>query len=244
MSKKIENNRIIVIIPAYNEEATIVNVTNQIRQYASWADIVVVNDASTDRTRENAQAAGAKVLDLPVNLGIGGAMQTGFKYAAAHGYDIAVQVDGDGQHDPRSLSELIEPIVSGQADMVIGSRHIENRGYDTPLARRTGMRIFSGMLSLILHQKVTDTTSGFRGINRRTIDFFAKNYPTDYPEVEALVICHYAGLRLAEVPVDMNLRQAGRSSITPLHAPYYMFKVGLAVLIWLIRKKPRIEGGD
>lgn len=236
--REIANKKVLIIIPAHNEEHNIGSVLNEVREEIPFADVVVVNDGSTDTTPRIPKRMGFTVLDLPFNLGIGGAMQTGFKYAMEGDYDIAVQVDGDGQHDPRSVPELITPLVENQADVVVGSRHIEDRGYKTPFTRRFGMHLFSQALSLILGQRITDTTSGFRGLNREAIEFFAENYPTDYPEVEALVIAHFAGLRIKEVPASMRVRQKGRSSITPFQAAYYMTKVLLATFIWLIRQKP------
>lgn len=238
IERELENKRVLVIIPAYNEEPVIGQVIEAIRNEAPYADVVVVDDGSTDGTSAVAYELGINVLNLPYNLGIGGAMQTGFKYAAEGDYDIAVQVDGDGQHDPKSISELLSPLLKDQADVVVGSRHIEDRGYKTPVTRRFGMRLFSRVLSLILGQRITDTTSGFRGVNREAIEFFAKNYPTDYPEVESLVVAHFARLRIKEVPASMRARQKGRSSITPFRAVYYMTKVLLATFIWLIRQKP------
>ncbi len=240
----LDGKKILIIVPAYNEAQNIGQTLEEISESAGFADVIVVNDGSQDETRGIVARKKTSLIDLPFNLGIGGAMQAGYKYAVSRDYDYAVQVDGDGQHNAGSVRELIEPLLKGEADMVIGSRHIEDRGYDTPLARRTGMMLFARMLSLILGQLVTDTTSGFRAVNRRTIKFFADNYPVDYPEVESLVICHFAGLKLKEVPVFMRQRQGGRSSITVIHAPYYMIKVSLAVLIWLIRKKPILKGGD
>lgn len=240
MSRK----QVLAIIPAFDEQDSVVEVINGIRKEADFVDIVVVNDGSKDETADRAAKTGVPVLDLPFNLGIGGAMQTGFKYAKSRGYDIVVQVDGDGQHDPRSIKEVVKPILEGQADMVVGSRHIEDRGYKSSIPRAFGMRLYSRLISLIIRQRITDTTSGFRASNKRTIRYFAEFYPIDYPEVEALVLCHYAGLKMAEVPVHMRERGTGRSSITPWRAIYYMTKVSLAILIWIIRRKPTLTGGD
>lgn len=240
----LDGKKILIIVPAYNEAQNIGQTLTDIKTSAGFADVIVINDGSLDTTAKIVTQSQTNLIDLPFNLGIGGAMQAGYKYAASQGYDIAIQVDGDGQHDASSVRELIEPLLTVEVDMVIGSRHIEDRGYNVPLARRTGMMLFARMLSLIIGQLVTDTTSGFRAVNRRTIQFFAENYPTDYPEVESLVICHFAGLKLIEVPVFMRHRQGGRSSITAIHAPYYMIKVSLAVLIWLIRRKPILKGGE
>jgi glycosyltransferase involved in cell wall biosynthesis len=235
---------VLVIIPAFSEEDSIAAVINGIKKEAPFADIVVVNDGSRDATGARAAKTGVPVLDLPFNLGIGGAMQTGFKYARDHGYEAAIQVDADGQHDPRSIKEVVSPVLQGTADLVVGSRHIEDRGYKASVYRGFGMKVFSRLISMILGQKITDTTSGFRAGNKRAIRYFADYYPTDYPEVEALVLCHYAGLKILEVPVHMRDRDTGRSSITPRRAVYYMTKVSLATLIWMIRRKPSLAGGD
>jgi hypothetical protein len=228
--------KILVTVPAYNEEESLPGVIRDLRERFSEADILVVNDGSRDGTSQIAHMQEVKVIDLPFNLGIGGAMQAGYLYAKKHGYDIAVQFDGDGQHRAVEIKKLLQPIVSGQADLVVGSRFMQPSDYKAPAMRRIGMRIFSFVLSCILESPITDTTSGFRAANKRIIDFFSRSYPQDYPEVEALVLVHKKGLRLAEVPVDMQERTGGRTSITTLQSVYYMVKVLLAVFIDLIKK--------
>lgn len=227
--------RVLAIVPAYNEEASIARVVRSIREAHPAVDIVVVNDGSGDNTSQRAMEAGAIVLDLPVNLGIGGAVQTGYKYARRHGYDIAVQIDGDGQHDPKDLSRLLGVLSSKEADMVIGSRFVTDTGYRPSLGRKVGMKIFSHLVSKIVRQPIRDTTSGYRAVNRRVIELFSREYPTDYPEVEVLVLLYRHRFRVKEVPVTMNHRKSGSSSITPWRSFYYMVKVVLAILVMLTR---------
>ncbi len=232
----------LVIIPALNEEDSITPVIAAVRQQLPWAAIAVLNDGSTDRTGELAEAAGAIVLHLPYNVGIGATVQTGFMFAAERGYEVVLRVDGDGQHDPRDLNRLIEALQAGGADIVIGTRFIEDRGYHTPMPRRLGILILARLISTITGHPVTDPTSGFAAFNRRAIRLFAVTYPHDYPEPEALVVAHRAGLRLREIPVTMQPRQGGRSSITRLRSAYYMVKVILAILIGLLRPAGLVEG--
>ena len=234
--------RTLVIIPAYNEEESLGRVIRQVKEAVPSADIVVINDGSTDATSEIAEGYGAIVLDLPYNLGIGSAMQTGFMFARNYGYDIAVQVDGDGQHDPHEIPELLAVLQSTDADVVIGSRYIEDRGYITPRLRRLGIVILSALISFLVRQHITDPTSGFRALNRRAIDFCAGDYPFDYPEPESVVTFRRAGLKVQEIPVTMNPRYGGQSSITPLRSGYYMIKVIMAIIISLLRQRPQAVG--
>jgi glycosyltransferase involved in cell wall biosynthesis len=228
--------KILIIIPAYNEEASLPGVIKDLREHVPTADVLVVNDGSTDDTAQLARKIGVKVLDLPFNLGIGGAVQSGYLYAERNGYDIAVQFDGDGQHRAEEINKLIEPIVTKQADLVVGSRFLAIGGYKAPIFRKMGIAIFSFIISRILGITVTDSTSGFRAANRRVIGFFAHTYPDDYPEVEALVLLHKVGLRMTEVSVTMQGRTGGRSSITPARSAYYMTKVLMAIFIDLMKK--------
>lgn len=228
--------KVLVIIPAYNEEASIHNVIEDVRTHAPDAAIVVVDDGSRDGTANIARSKGVPVLALPFNLGIGGAMQAGYRYARQHGYDIAIQFDGDGQHKASEICMLLGPIEQEVADIVIGSRFLERGTYRPPFFRKMGIWIFSQVISSILGMLVTDTTSGFRAANRRVINFFAVRYPEDYPEVESLVLLHRAGMKIREVAVEMRDRTCGRSSITPLRSAYYMVKVLLAVFIDLLKK--------
>lgn len=211
-------------------------VIRDLRDHFGEADIVVVNDGSWDGTSKIARESGVSALNLPFNLGIGGAMQAGYLYAVKHEYDIAVQFDGDGQHCAHEVRKLLQPLLNGEADLVIGSRFLQPGKYKAPLLRRFGMRIFSFILSIILKSPVTDTTSGFRAANKKVIEFFSCFYPEDYPEVEALVLVHKQRLRIREVPVDMRDRTGGQTSITALQSAYYMVKVLLAVFIDLVKK--------
>jgi hypothetical protein len=228
-------SRVLVILPAFNEEASVANVLQEVRAVLPEADRIVVNDCSLDRTSDVARRAGAMVLDLPVNLGIGGAMQTGYRFAAEKGYDFALQVDADGQHDPKEIPLLLNPVLEGKADIVIGSRYLSETGYRSPVMRRIGSWVFSLAVSAIVGKRITDTTSGFRAANQRVIRFYAERYPQDYPEVEAVVMLHRAGLKFMEVPVQMQPRVGGDSSISSLKAVYYMIKVPLAIFIGLFR---------
>jgi hypothetical protein len=227
----------IAIVPAFNEEGAIGQVIDELRAFDPDLDVVVVDDASQDATRARAAGRGAHVVVLPFNLGIGGAVQTGFRYAAENGYELAIRVDGDGQHDPSELGPLVEVVVSDQADICVGSRFAGADGYRSSPARRVGIRILARTVSWLTGQRVTDTTSGFQVLNRKAIELFAADYPHDYPEVEAALMLHKHRLRLAEVPVTMRERVAGRSSIRGLRSVYYMAKVMLAILIGALRRR-------
>jgi glycosyltransferase involved in cell wall biosynthesis len=228
----------VVIVPAHNEEASVASVVAEVRAGDPQLEVVVVDDGSTDQTGSVAEAAGAVVLKLPFNVGIGGAVQTGYQYARDNGFDVAIQVDGDGQHDPTEIGRLLEPIRDGRADMVVGSRFATGGGYRGTRLRRIGIHIFAAVVSLLVRARVTDTTSGFRAVNREAISLFASDYPQDYPEVESTVLLVRHGLRMVEVPVQMRVRETGASSITTLRAGYYMIKVLLALFIGLFRRYP------
>jgi glycosyltransferase involved in cell wall biosynthesis len=228
--------RRLAIVPAFNEVEAIEDVIAELRSFDPELEIVVVDDGSRDGTATRAEKLGVAVVRLPFNLGIGGAMQTGYQYAQEHGFDLAIQVDGDGQHDPREIATLIEPILSEDADMAVGTRFAGGRRYRPPFARRVGIQLFARIVSLIVRQRVTDTTSGFRAVNRSGISLFASDYPHDYPEVETTVLVHQHRLRMVEVPVTMRTRAAGRSSITLFQSIYYMLKVSLALLVGLFRR--------
>lgn len=233
--------KILAILPAYNEAATVGRVIAATRRVLPHIDVVVVNDCSTDATAKVAREAGATVLDLPCNLGIGGAMQTGYRYALAQGYEVAVQIDADGQHDPADLPALLAPLLAGEADLVIGSRFRTATGYRGSQLRQVGIRFFAWLLTRLTGQRLYDTTSGFRAASRPVIAYFAQEYPVDYPEVEVLLALRRRGFRLSEVPVTMGPRQAGRSSITLSRSVYYMVKVVVALAVQLLR--PRVKGG-
>jgi len=228
--------RRIAIVPAYNEEGNIGRVVGELLAFDPTIDVVVVSDGSVDRTAAHAEAAGARVLRLPYNLGIGGAVQTGFRYAWEEGYDLAVRCDGDGQHVPAELPKVIAPVASGEADIAVGSRFVGGEGYRSSASRRVGIRLLATVVSAIARQRVTDTTSGFQALNRLALELFAADYPHDYPEVEGMVMTIKHRLRLVEVPVQMREREHGRSSITALRSVYYMAKVLTALFVGLFRR--------
>jgi glycosyltransferase involved in cell wall biosynthesis len=239
------HSKTLIILPALNEGQNIATTVERVREYLPWADVLVINDGSTDDTREKAEAAGAFVLDMPYNVGIGAGVQTGFKFADRHGYDYVARLDGDGQHSPDNTIQLLELVETGQTDVAIGSRFLGDGDYGTSLIRLTGIAILSTLLSFITKQKVTDPTSGFSAYNRRAIQLFAQLYPHDYPEPEAVVICHKSGLRMKEIPVTFLERKYGVSQFTvPSRSAYYMLKVTLAILINTLRTIPRIPSTE
>lgn len=225
--------RVLVIIPAYNEEASILQTVNRLAVYGHY-DVLVVNDGSTDRTEELLVSHGIRHLRLPVNLGIGGAVQTGYRFAVRHGYEYAVQLDGDGQHNPRDLDRLLLAAQESGCDMVIGSRFVKDSGYKGSPARRLGIYYFSGLIRLLTGLTITDPTSGYRIVSRRALERFAVHYPGDYPEVEVLVDMARCGYQVKEISVEMAARQGGQSSITPLRSVYYMAKVTVFSLLRLV----------
>ncbi|HEX5852428.1 MAG TPA: glycosyltransferase family 2 protein [Solirubrobacteraceae bacterium] len=236
--------RNLVIVPAFNEVDAIVSTVEAIHQAAPDFDVLVVDDGSVDATAERAATTDAAVLRMPFNLGIGGAMQSGYIYALEQGYEVAVQVDGDGQHDPRHIHHLLERLRSDpELNMVTGSRFLDSagEGYRSSATRRIGIRVFSWVVSLITRQRVTDPTSGFRMTNRRGIELFAHDYPHDYPEVEAILLMHAHRLRSCEIPVLMRPRLTGESAISSSQSVYYMVKVLLAVFVGLFRRRPTVE---
>jgi glycosyltransferase involved in cell wall biosynthesis len=240
------NTSHLAVVPAYNEADTIPGVIRSLRNHVPEYDVLVIDDGSTDGTGELAEAAGAMVLRLPFNLGIGGAVQAGFVYALEAGYDYLVQVDGDGQHLPAEIPKLAEAMDEDpRLDMVCGSRFLsKEHGYPAPISRRTGIHLFAFILSRIVGQRVSDPTSGFRLYNRRGIALFARDYPHDYPEVEAVLMVHFHRLRMTEVPVKMLPRDGGLSSIRSGKSVYYMLKVLLAIFVGLLRARPVPEPGD
>lgn len=235
----------LAVVPAYNEVRMIARVVHAIRDRAPEFDVVVIDDGSTDDTAVEAESAGATVVRHPFNLGIGGAVQSGFTYALENDYDRLVQIDGDGQHDPAEVRKLIAAMdADHELDMVCGSRFVTaDTEYVAPISRRTGIHIFAFLLSRIVGQRVTDPTSGFRLFNRRGIALFARDYPHDYPEVEAVLLMHAHQLASVELPVKMRERSAGVSSINSTRSVYYMIKVLLAVFVGLFRARPTVRAG-
>lgn len=226
-----QEQRVLVIIPAYNEAENIVHVVNHMMEQAPQYDYLVVNDGSTDNTLKLCRQENFHYLDLSINMGIGGAVQAGYIYARKNDYDVAVQMDGDGQHDIAYLDKLLAPIIAQEADVVIGSRFLEKKGFQSSTSRRMGINILSGLIWLTTGKKIMDVTSGYRAVNRMFIEIYSKDYPMDYPEPEAIVsaIMHLG--RVQEVPVQMRAREGGVSSITFKKSIYYMIKVTLAILL-------------
>jgi hypothetical protein len=237
----------LAIVPAHNEAEAISATISAIHQHAPDFDVLVVDDGSTDATAKHASAAGAVVLRLPFNLGIGGAMQSGYIYASEHGYKVAVQVDGDGQHDPRYIHELLDRLQGDpELNMVTGSRFLnaDQDGHRSSATRRLGIRVFAHVVSRITGQRVTDPTSGLRMTDRRGIELFAHDYPHDYPEVEAILLMHAHHLGSCEIPVLMRPRLTGSSAISSTQSVYYMVKVLLAVFVALFRAQPVVDTED
>lgn len=249
-------DKVLVIIPAYNEEESIEGVVRDIRASLPGADVLVVNDGSTDGTSEEARRAGAMVLDLSCNMGLGVAVQSGLIFAQERGYRFAARMDGDGQHRPTELKALLSPIERGEADMVVGSRFLkavvpprnEKGGLSGPavsgeykpnLVRRVGIGLFSGLLSILLGSRVTDPNSGLQAMNHKAIDFFAREYPPDYPEVEVRVLAHKAGLVVREIPSTMLHRTGGVSSITSLNSSYIVLEMLTSTIVGMFRKVER-----
>ena len=221
----------LIIIPAFNEEGSIEKVVNNLTEKFPQYDYLVVNDGSTDGTKNICSGNGYQVVNLVINMGIGGAVQTGYRYARENNYDIAVQIDGDGQHDVRFLTEMIKLIEENKADVVIGSRFVEKEGFQSSQMRRVGINFLSILAWILTGVRVKDITSGYRVINRKFIRIFAEDYPSDYPEPEAMVIAAVHGGKIVEYPVVMRERENGESSITLKKSVYYMIKVTLAMLI-------------
>ena len=224
-------SKVLLIIPAYNEEESLRSLIEEIKAVCLEVDYLVVNDCSSDDTERLLEELGANYITLPCNMGIGGAVQSGYRYAAQNGYDIAIQIDGDGQHDVRFVKDMVKLIEDKQADVVIGSRFIDKEGFQSSQARRIGIRILSMLIRLMCGAKVKDVTSGFRAVNRRFIELFAENYPDDYPEPEVIVTAKLYGAVIKELPVVMRERTTGKSSINLKRSIYYMIKVSLAIII-------------
>jgi len=227
---------VLVIVPAHDEEESLPPTLAAVRERAPWADVLVVDDGSRDATSAVARACGVPVLRHPVNLGVGGALQTGFRYAIERGYAIGVQLDADGQHDPADLAALVAPVQEGRCDVSIGSRYVARSDYRAPLSRRLGMMLFSGVVQLALGQTITDTTSGYRAYSRAVMDHCQHDFPKDFPDAPLLIALARRGFRLSEVPVRMRAREAGRSFYTLGKKLYYPYKNLLASLMALLRR--------
>jgi hypothetical protein len=226
----------LVIIPAYNEEGNLEKTINDIQEHAPNFDYVIINDCSTDDTLALCRENGFSYLNLPVNLGIGGAVQTGYRYAYYHGYDVAVQFDGDGQHSAQYLESMVDTLQKEKADMVIGSRFIEKEGFQSSALRRIGICYFTALIRLLTGKVITDPTSGMRLINRRLLKKFTEDYPKDYPEPESVVTIISEKYNVKEIPVIMNEREEGVSSISFGKSVYYMIKVSIAIVIARMKK--------
>ncbi|MDF2960493.1 MAG: glycosyl transferase family 2 [Paenibacillus sp.] len=233
-----EQGKALIVVPAYNEQNNIMKVIWDIRESIPYFDILVINDCSLDGTSANARKAeGVKVVDLPYNLGIGGAVQTGFKYAFSNGYQYMVQIDGDGQHPPKEVDKLLNTMLQSGSDMVIGSRFLDIKSFRTTWTRRLGIKVFYLLFRMLINTRITDSTSGFRLYNRKSIELLSRHYPDDYPEPDAIILLKKHGLTISEVGVEMKEREHGESSITPIKSPYYMAKVILSIFFSYTRTR-------
>ena len=233
----IDGKKVLVLIPAYNEEENIEVVVEKLQQTVPEADYLIMNDCSKDSTEKICKAKGYNYLSLPVNMGIGGCVQTGYRYAVEKDYDIVVQHDGDGQHDPAFIKDVVRPIIEGQADMVIGSRFITKEGFQTTGMRRLGINFLKQVIRLCCGKKVNDVTSGYRATSKELTEFFSNQYAQDYPEPEAIIAAVLNHYRVEEIPVLMHERLGGESSINPVKSVYYMIKVTLAIIIYRLSVK-------
>ena len=231
--EKLQKNKmkVLIIVPAFNEEGSIEKVVETIEKKCPECDYLIVNDGSMDNTAMICKEKRFNFVSLPQNLGIGGAVQTGYKYALENNYDIAIQTDGDGQHDVAYVKEMVKLLENDEADIVIGSRFIKNEGFQSSAARRMGINFLSGLIHILTGKRVKDVTSGFRAVNRKFIRIYASDYPSDYPEPEAIVAAVMHRGRISEIPVIMNERTSGKSSINLSKSFYYMIKVSLAIII-------------
>lgn len=240
-----ENEKILVLIPAYNEEANIENILKGIQNVKKDTDILVVNDGSSDKTEILARRTGVNVISLPFNLGYGAALQTGYIYANQNNYDIVVQIDADGQHDPEYINDFLSTLRKDDVDVVIGSRYLQKNGYKTPLIRKTGMLIFGTIASTIMRKKISDPTSGFQALNKNVVKFFTNDlYPPDYPDTDMLILLHLAGFKIKEIPVKMYNPHPQKSMHRGHKVIYYIFKMFLSIIVTLVRKHPTRSSED
>lgn len=228
---------VIAVIPAYNEEESLPSTLKELSSVRTDIDIIVINDGSTDQTEDVCKSLGCKYITLPTNLGIGGAVQTGLQYAYRNGYDVAFQYDADGQHRPDQVAGLVEPILDGKADMVLGSRFLKNTGYKVSVGRAVMMWLLKVLCSRATGTKITDSTSGFRAYGRKAIGFMIKNCSTDYPEIEAIILLARNGYRYIETPATMGQRTAGQSMFNPLRASYFMIRAFMAIMLSVVATK-------
>lgn len=238
-----EQDKILIVVPSYREEKNILHVIEGLREHVPDFDVLIIDDGSKDGTYEIAINNGVKTLKHPFNMGYGVTIQTGYKYGVQHGYDIVVQFDGDGQHDPKYIRPLIEALKESRADVVIGSRFLKGGGYDAPFIRKTGIKFFSRIASYITNQKFTDSTSGFQALNKRVFTFFSKmdNFPYDYPDADAIITLCFAGFTVREIPVLMHDRMEGKSMTSGFRTLLYVTKMLISIFITLIRKKTKLS---
>lgn len=245
MTKEKHMMKALIIIPAYNESQNIIQVISELNEALSLSnydiqyDYLIINDCSTDNLKEICINNNFKYIDLPVNLGIGGSVQTGYMFADKYKYDFAIQLDGDGQHDPKYIEDLLSPLISKQADIVIGSRFINKQGFQSSFFRRCGINFLSKLINCLCRTDIKDVTSGYRAVNTNYISYFAKSYPSDYPEPEAIIASSLNNASIIEIPVEMRARIAGTSSINFIGSIYYMIKVSIAILICRLRKEEK-----
>lgn len=232
-----KEKNVLVIIPAFNESQTIGEIIVQIRNYLPEADLVVIDDGSTDSTAEIARSSGAIVISLAFNMGYGVALQTGYKYAQEKGYEYILQIDADGQHDPRSLKDMLKELITSETDVIIGSRYLKKGSYQPPFLRRIGMKFFVFLTSMIIRQKISDPTSGLQGFRRVALRFLVSDYfPVDYPDADVIIMIHRYGLKIKEIPVVMR-PSFGKSMHSGLRPLYYVFKMTLSIFVTFLRKK-------
>jgi Glycosyltransferases involved in cell wall biogenesis len=237
-----KNSEVLIIIPALNEAGRIERVINSVKNYTKDADILVIDDGSVDDTVKVATESGAKVISLPFNVGVGAALQTGYKYAALHSYNYLVQLDADGQHRPEYLPQFIDILINKEADLLIGSRFINYTKKNTPLSRRLGILLFAKITSLLIRHELTDPTSGYRGMKKKVIEFCAtENFSFDYPDANFLLTLHRAGFKVREIPVEMEIRSGGVSQHNGLKPVVYMIKMLLSIFVILLRKPPETK---
>ncbi len=234
-----KKSRLLILIPAYNEEGAVRGVVGEVRAVVPGVPVLVVDDCSTDATVSNARDVGARVLSLPHHLGLGGAVQAGYRLAFELGFDYVIRVDGDGQHDPRDIPKILDALEREGCEMVIGSRFIDGSGEHTGILRAAAIVFFRAVLRPILGRPVRDPTSGFVGVNRVALAVFSRSFPLEYPEIEALVVLQRKRFRFVEVPCRMRPRRSGRSTITPLKSMYYMVHVLLGVFVNVLKLEGR-----